>query len=699
MNARDTFRMTGIAAALAGLLGPAHGAELLAPSGMNTASSSASIGLGYTPDDGRRFGQYNGINEDGAYGLLDFNLVKRDEATGTWLQFFGRNVGLDNRQLRFEHNRQGNWAYFLEFTQMPRYEPWSITTGVSGIGTPNLTIPTTATAGGNVDLSTRRDIYGLGFDKFLSGSWDFQVRFKNEEKNGERIFARGTTGAGPAGSFGQFEFAPEPINSTTRQLEAKVNYTGSQLQLSGGYYGTRYENEYSGLNFTGGLAGLSTFTPIALPPDNQSHQLYLSGGYGFTPTTRGNFKVAYARATQDDTFVTGVNVPLAPGIGNNLDGRVDTTLAQVGITSRPIPKLNLLADLRYQDRDDKTPVLRYNTLAGPTSTFNGDNEPRSIRTTTGKAEASYALPNSFRLTGGIGYEEKKRNTSPVRIVSYRETTDELSYRLELRRMMSETLTGALSYVHSDRDGSPWVQTTLNNGTPGSNLIAPIHLADRTRDKVRLTVNWTPVDPLTLSFYVDEARDDYDARDGSTIGPMEGTARSYSIDIGYAITQQWQANAWYSWNDTKAKQTTCEAAATPAGCPSTLADPTWGADLRNTSNSFGLGLRGKPVGRVEVGGELTYSDITDKYEQFPISPVASTVPVSLPEVSTKLTRLNLWSRFVLAKNSGVRLDYVYDRYKTDDWTWSNWMYADGTRITQDPDQTVNFVGVTYFYRFQ
>lgn len=692
MNARDTFRMTGIAAALLAALGPAHAAEVQAPAALNLAAGTASVGLGYADNDGRRFGQYTGVNEEGAYGLLDFNLVKRDEATGTWLRFFGRNVGLDNRQLRFEHSRQGNWGYFIEYSQIPRYEPYTVTTAVGGIGTPNLTIPAAPTTGVPVELKTRREAVGLGFEKFLYGNWDLQVRFRNEEKDGTRIFARGTTGAGPVGSFGIFEFAPEPINSTTRQLDAKIGYTGSQLQLSGGYYGTLYNNQYNGLNFTGGNAGLSTFTPIALPPDNQSHQLYLAGGYGFTPTTRGNFKIAYAKATQDDAFVTGVNVPLAPGIGNNLQGRMDTTLAQAGVTSRPIPKLTLLADLRYEDRDDKTPVLRYNMLAGPTSTFNGDNEPRSIRTTTGKAEASYALPNAFRLTGGLGYDEKKRSMSPVRVVSHRDTTEELSYRVELRRMMSETLTGALSYVHSDRDGSPWVQTTVNNGTPGSNLIAPIHLADRKRDKVRLSVNWTPIEPLTLNFFVDEARDDYSARDGSILGPLEGEARNYSIDAAYAFTGQWQATAWYSRNDTRAEQRTCVGASATGVCGS----PTWGATLKNLSDNVGVGLRGKPTGMLEIGADFSHSDIKDEYRQQTLigAPI-----VSLPDVSTKLTRLNLFAKYALQKNSGVRLDYIYDRYSSDDWTWSTWMYADGTRLAQDPTQKVNFVGVSYYYRWQ
>ena len=77
---------------------------------------------------------------------------------------------------------------------------------------------------------------------------------------------------------------------------------------------------------------------------------------------------------------------------------------QAGLTSNPMPKLTLLANFRYEDRDDKTPVLLY--LTPPPTTSDGGNEPRSIRTTTGKVEASYSLPNAFRLTGGIDYEEK-----------------------------------------------------------------------------------------------------------------------------------------------------------------------------------------------------------------------------------------------------------------------------------------------------
>jgi len=679
MKTQAALRMTGIAAAMLAAFGSARAQQVepLAPSALNTEANSVSLGVGLTPNDGRRFGEYNGITRDGAYGLIDFNLVKRDDETGTWTQLTGRNVALDNAQLRFEQSRQGDWGYFIDYARIPRFEPFVITTGVTGIGTPNVTVPVTPSATGIAELSTRRDRLDVGGEKFFAGNWDVQLSFRNEQKNGARVFARGSTN--PA-----FEFTPEPIDSVTRLIEAKLNYTTSALQLSGGYYGTFYNNNQSnGLNIIGGNAGLASFTPIALPPDNQAHQLYLTGGYNFAQSTRGNFKVAYTKATQTDAFISPVNPPQAAGTGDNLEGRVDTTLVQAGIVSSPMPKLTLRGDLRYEDRDDKTPVRVFFSGTSPTSTSNGENEPRSIRTSSAKAEASYALPASFRLTAGIGWEEKKRNVSAVRVVSARETTDELSYRLELRRMMTETLTGSLAYVHSDRSGSPWLTTVLNDGvTPGSNLIAPIWLADRKRDKVRATAIWNPTDPLTLTLYVETASDDYSHRDNSNVGPQKGAADNYSLDVAYAFSDRWQANAWYTKYDARAEQ-------------STGVSPVFSATLKNLSDNFGLGMRGKPLEAVQVGADFSYSNIRDVFDQQTLvgAPVAT-----IPDVNTKLTRLNVFGRYAIDKASGVRLDYIYDRYSTNDWLWSTWTYTDGTTLSENQKQTVNFFAASYYFKF-
>ena len=658
---------------------------------MHLEANALGAGLGYAANDGPRFGEYNGINRKGTYGIFDLNAVTRDEETGTWTRLFGRNIGLEDIQLRAEQQRQGDWGYFIEFSRIPRFEPLTPVTGVGGIGTNNLTVPSTPTTNGNFPIGTRRDALSLGFDKFIYGNWDVQVRFKNEEKEGARIFGRGTTSTVPNIPFGQFEFTPEPINSTTQQLEAKLNYTDTRLQMTGGYYGTLYDNRNSALNINGGLAALaSEFNPIALPPDNQSHQLYLTGGYGFTSTTRGNFKVAYAKQTQDNPFI---NVPVLTGVPSNLQGRVDTTLVQAGVTSRPMPKLNLLADFRYENRDDKTPQYVYGT---PGSTTDGTNDVRSVKRTSAKVEASYALPASFRVTGGIGWDQIWRNTAPIRIVSYRETTDELSYKLELRRMMSETLTGAITYIHSDRDGSPFQQTVVTGGAPGSNLIAPINLADRKRDKVRLSSTWMPTEPLSIQFFVDNAWDSYSDRDGSGLGVRKGSYQNYSVDASYAFTSSLQANAWYSFNTTSLDQASCEGT-TNNVCTSSTTNPIWSVAIRSYSNNLGAGVRGKPNEKIDVGADLSYSEITDKHNQQAITAGA---PIdSIPNITTKLTRITVYGKYALEKNSGIRLDYVYDRYSSDDWTWQTWIYADGTRLVENPVQKVNFFLVSYYYRWR
>lgn len=687
MNNRKTRRveipLTVLAAAVFAAFSTAAAAEGDEVTELTKPESTVRAGVGYVDRDNQRFGLYSGLNEKGAYGLFDIDLVRRDDNTGTWLRLTGRDLGLDSREMRVEHNRQGDWGYFLDYSQIPRFNPFTVNTGLSGIGSSNVTV--SGQPKRDVQLKTERDRLTLGFDKWLQGGFSFNVSFRNEEKDGARMFGRGTPST--------MEFLAEPINQTTRQLEATLNYTGQRLQLSGGYYGTMFDNHNPALNIAGGSSvAIQDFNPIALPPDNQSHQLFLTGGYTFTPTTRGTFKLAYARQTQDDTFI----VPASVG-RTDLGGRVDTGSMQLGTTARPIPKLSLLANYRYENRDDKTPVLDYFPVT-VTTTATGENEPRSIKTTVGKVEASYQLPADFRLTAGIDDEIKKRNTSSVRVVSFRDETDETSYRLELRRSMSETVTGAVAYITSNRTGSDFQTTTMTTGAVGSNLIAPLHLADRDRDKVRTTINWNPTEPLTLQFMVDNAHDEYSGRTSQDLGPRSGKAQFYSIDASYTFSEAWQATGWFSHNDNRIDQATCVSASNSGVCPATAANPVWEAKLRNRGDAVGLGLRGKVTSKVEVGTDVQYMTLEDEFGQQPITPTSATI-ASLPDIRTKLTTVKLYTRYTLQKNSAVRFDYVYDRFRTNDWTWSNFTYSDGTTVSQQPKQIVHFIGVSYYYRWQ
>jgi MtrB/PioB family decaheme-associated outer membrane protein len=664
-------------AALAGLVACLVGAQPPAKAqdaDLATPQSSVEVGIGVVSDDNLRSGRYSGLNEKGAYGLFGIDVKSRDEATGTWFKLRGSNLGLESRELRLDYERQGQWGYSLEFSQTPRHIPYIFNTTLTGIETGVQTEG--GTAARDLQFSTRRDALGLGYSRQLGGGWSTTVSYRHEEKTGTRNWGHHSV-----------RFLVDPIDYTTQQLEATVGYADKRLQLTGGYYGTDFSNALTNVVTPVG-GGIS---PVALPPANQSHQLYLSGGYGFTPTTRGMFKLAFGRITQDQTFFT---TPLGSVPQNNLDGRIDTTLMQLGVSSRPMPKLSLRANLRYEERDDRTPVFVY-TTAGATATHNGRNEPRSFETTVGKVEASYMLPASFRLTGGAEHDIRKRNTSDVRSVSFRDETEETTLSAELRRSLSETLNGALAFVTSERTGSDWYINLRNNGTLGSNLIHPLHLADRDRNKVKLVLDWMPLEPLSIHFVGETAKDDYSGR---TLGPREGEAQLVSLDAAYRFNDEWTATAWTSHTDTRAEQTSCVGSGATGAvgqtCPDTAANPLWEARLRNVGTAYGFGLRGKPTSLIEIEGELSLAKDRGEFVQF----AAATAAPTIPEVNYKTTTLRLRGSYALNKVSGVRLQYVYDRIKSDDWYWTNFTYNDGTTVRLDPDEEVHFLGVGYYYRF-
>ena len=173
---------------LAGLVSPgvslAQDEDLAA---LTRPESFVSIGAGYWTKDRPRWGAYDGMNEEGAYGLLDARFVNREDTTGTWLVLDIRNLALENRELRADWQRQGDMGAFIEYSRIPRENPLTFLTGVQGIGTAVQRVPTpSATTLNEVHLGTVRDRTGLGFFKNLGGGLGFRVHLQKEDKSGTR---------------------------------------------------------------------------------------------------------------------------------------------------------------------------------------------------------------------------------------------------------------------------------------------------------------------------------------------------------------------------------------------------------------------------------------------------------------------------------------------------------------------------------
>ena len=745
-NQRFGFGHTAIALAVLAAFGPARAqdiGELTAP------GNSLSLGIGAASGDEKdraRFGMFNGLRTQDYHGLVGFSYLDRDGGSGKWLTLEGRNLGLDNREVSFSYRKLGDMKLWGEYSEITRHDPRTINTGLVGAGTttPAVVLLNAPGTGGNLNLELKRKAFSLNAEKWFGGSLQMEVNFKNEDKDGARFFGRGFTcpsGAAPSPTCGTplpggianqwaLLMVPEPVNSTIRQFDAKLNWSGERLRLSGGYYGSFYTNANGNLapivpgtlvNGLGapvaldpGLRGILQ-TPMALWPDNQAHQLYLGGNYTLTPKTKLNFKYSYTHATQSEDFL-GMGLTGAPGGRGNLGGVIDTTRAQVGFTSNPLDRLNLRGDLKYDSKNNKTPIALYN-IEGVNTFTNGNPSPKKL---DAKLEATYRLPANYSVTGGVFYESDDHGTwTPTDaaggISGLRQKLQETGYRLELGKNMSETLTGRLIYTSSRREGnSNWLKpnafpltgvfeadpncaSATVGGVPNACIynrtgIFPILYEDRNRDKVRLWANWNPTERLSLTFFVEDGKDKY--RGPTEHGLRDSGMRMISADASYALSDNWKLTGYIS----RGEQTVNAGHSTG-----------YDATLKDTNDNFGLGLLGKVSQRFRLGADLTYLHDVLKYQQTVDELGSATNKLflaeqgGLPDVTYRLVRLKVFGEYALDRTSYVRVDVIHQRTLFNEWTYNfngvPFTYSDNTTLNAIQNQSVTFVGASYVIRFK
>ena len=705
--------------------------------------SAVSLGGGIstgTPRDRSIWGQYNGLRENDANLLLDIDYVRRDDATGTWTTLRGRNLGLDSRDIAFGYQKQGDWRIGLDYSELVHREIRTINTGMQGAGstTPGVVLIAPGT-GQDLNFELKRKAIGFAGDKWISSGLQFEVAFRNEDKDGTRMWGRGYDCAANVCSntqnAAQTRWAvlmiPEPVNFNMKSVDAKLNFITEKLFVSAGYYGSFFGNEFgnvtpsvpnqlrgptgltatlnpanaAGVNPAGGTSLQNVLQlPMALPPDNQAHQAYLSGNYAWTPTTRSNFKLAYTHATQNQDYGSAGFTGLPAVSRTNLGGVLDTRLAQVGLTTQPINRLTLLGNVRYERKDDQTPIDLYNVEGAA----RWNNYHTSNSKLGAKVEGSYLFQSNVRATAGFDYEKLNRELPDAATVTIaglsglRADTEEKTLRGELRRSISETLTGSLGAAHSERTGSDWyalsnipAQGVVYGGLYSYSQIFqrtgtfPYNLADRKRDKLKATLDWMATERLQVQFVGEAGRDTYNPP--SENGLRKGDMDLLSIDASYALSERWKLTAYGSY----ATQSMNEADRA-----------NYVADTRNTNTAFGLGINGQPSGVLEVGAGVSYVNDLTRYS---LTPDAATTAnnvaqnaVGLPDTKFSETRYGVFARYALTKQSDLRFDLMYIIEKLDEWSWGSngvpWVYSDGTTVSLNPDQRVTFGAIRYIYKF-
>ena len=450
-------------------------------------TSSVELGVDYSSQDSLKFGEYNGLENEGGHFIGNIDIRKHSvigDGDGNYWELSGTNLGLDNRSLYGEYSHDGTYgnfagdsgySIFFMYDQIPhnQYNGW---TPFIGAGTATQTLPAGFIGGGStsamtnlmsnlhrIRIDTERKRYGGGVTWDFNDNWKFMGTFRHETKEGSdpigAIF--GSTGGNPRGSviardidYDMNEFAAS-LTFKDKDWQHILSYTLSLFDNNN--HALRFDNPFNqsqwaaGSNFSDGAVG-----QVGYEPDNEAFTVNYQGGYNFNPSTRITANVSYGQMTQDAAFLpySSVHAATVPLPRTNLDGEIDTLHANVNMFTHYGRNIDLRVRYTYDDRDNNTPRDIYMRIPGDAATqgvvTDGNarvNWPYSTTTHTLDVDGSYRFrPMMTKLGVGYTFKSKERDYSET------STVDEHTFHAKLSATPLDTVSGWLKYSFSTRNG-------------------------------------------------------------------------------------------------------------------------------------------------------------------------------------------------------------------------------------------------------
>ena len=704
--------------------------------------SEVEFGGAYVSDDSFKFGRYTGLNEEGLYGILDFDIKKRGPYDGEDTEYWrlqGENLGLDSRYAEFEYGRQGDFKTYILYDQIPFFGTETARTPFNGAGGTFLSLPSNWVAAQNTrgmsqlipslkqfDVEHDRKRVGIGFDKLLGSRWSIDSNYQYEKKEGTKTIAGviGNTGGNPRAAI-----LPEPIDYNEHKFDVALNYTTKKQQFRLAYYLSLFGNDKQSLTWQNPYSAINGWDPaagfpggdgrLALPPDNEYHQVMATYGNNLSDVTRLVADFAYGLMTQDEPFLPyTVNPVLAASVVNplprtSLDGEIRNLLLNLQLSSRPTSKFHWKGQLRYEDRDNKTPRNAYNVIAGDSQRqdFSLDggrirfNEPYSREELKAALDGGYQVARRTELSAGVEHR------SIDRTFTEREEADENTLRLGLQTRMSSTVSALLRYQRSDRDGSTYIgeEPFISSNTPEAvaataggfeNLpgLRKYYLADRVRDKLNLVLNYMPAERWNLGFGANYIKDDYEE---SEFGLTKSDIQQYTVDVAYMPTFKTSIYGFASLEKFDSDQ---DGRAFRGGGAklAQASDPgnNWFVKHRDDVDSIGVGFKHDVIkGKLNIGADYVYSKSTGEID-VTSGPNLDTEP--LPDLETKLHTLTLFGDYTIKRDMILRLRYWYEKYDSKDWGLDNVAPNELANVItlgeESPNYDVHVIGLSLLYRF-
>ena len=611
------------------------------------------IGTAYSDEDSFEFGDYTGLDDDGAYLFGDVLALYRDNE-GNYVNLEGSAYSADSLAFFLEGGQQGNYELRASYQAIPRRIFNETLTPYGGNGSDNLTLPGSWVRAPNtagmtafdttaqpVKIAWDWDVYGFGVDYLAASNWKVRADYKRTEKEGQRR---------SSGSFGfsAVEFA-KPIDYTSDDLELEVAYGADWWQTSLSYYGSIFSNDDESLTWDNAYtSGVGTDEgEMALAPDNESHQVSLAGSMVLPLRTTLNGQLSFGHMTQNEDLLPYTT---NPGLGagalprNSANAEVDTWNMNLRAVTSPWRKVTLEGELRYNDFNNKTPVDQYtyiNSDNGAGGTVNNtayDYERRDI-----KVRGEYRMSSAFRIDGGFDTERVVRNRQD----RTRTTNDRLWAGFRTRAGAAANFR-AEAFIE-DRGGSDY-EVRTNNESQQNPLMRKYNLADRERYGFKLNASTFTSKGASVNLELEYSDDDYD---NSDMGVTESDYIRFGADVSVPVREVAAFYASYYQENIDTDQANSQS----------FANPDWKASTEDRFQTATAGLTYPDIfGPLDATLEYTWSQAVGE-----INSNTSGLSDEFPDLRSKRQTVRAGLSYPYSESLSFGFDYLFESLDTDDWS--------------------------------
>lgn len=651
-------------------------------------SGSVLFGAGYVSDELFKFGNYRGLEREGIYGAAGVDLRYR-APDARYLDIYGERFGLDSRTLSVEGGRQGRYDLRLEYGEIPYFRANDTRTIFEGAGTANQTLPAGWVRGGttdemttladslhDIDIRHKRKTLGLTFEVNRKSPWRYRAHVQQTRKEGNSI-------QGASFIFRAARLAA-PVDHETTRVETTIGYVRDRWQMEAAFHLSRFDNDHRSVRWQNPFAGINGADQgeLAQPPHNQFHQFMLSGSWHHSKMLMLSGHVAVGRGEQDEQFLaptlnTSLASPALPR--SNLDGRVDTRIANLRATSNLTDRLRAKLQFHYDERDNSTPADAFVQVVSDTF-VTGERlyEPYSYERTSVNATVDYRVASNLKVTASATLKEMERTLQEV------ENTDTNLYSFKVRAAPVPRLNLKMEVSREERNND------LDPARLGPQVnpdLRRFHFAEKERDSLRLVADLAVRDNLVASVFAEFTDEEFS---DTEIGLSKGRVESYGLDVSATFSRHVTAHAFVALESLQADILGAD----------NIEDAPWRARQDDDSRTAGIGLSfGDLPGKwIEGRLDFTYSSADGDIK---VEKSGSAPP--FPALETSRMTLEASAERELGEHLNLRFGYLVGKLTEDDF------YRDDVEPDtvpnllglgeQTPDGTVHVVSVLLRYRFQ